>query len=149
MTINNNKDSNGTLNILMNPNSNFNSHPSKSHLLVPSYNGASIDTFASTCENHKSSSNLWSMKLMIPDGVDVTYRYVVCIFVPPNPYEAAATDDKIVVRRWETNLKPRKLACHDRCDGKYRARFGMIPFRKSSYNVASNGVSSSAELQPP
>ena len=52
------------------------------------------------------------MKLMIPDGVDVTYRYVVCIFVPPNPCEAAATDDKIVVRRWETNLKPRKIACH-------------------------------------
>ena len=49
---------------------------------------------------------------MIPDGVDVTYRYVVCIFVPPNPYEAASADDKIVVRRWETNLKPRKIACH-------------------------------------
>ena len=55
---------------------------------------------------------LWSTKLMIPDGVDVTYRYVVCVFVPPNPYEAAATDDKIVVRRWETNLKPRKISCH-------------------------------------
>ena len=49
---------------------------------------------------------------MIPDGVDVTYRYVVCIFVPPNPCEAASTDDKIVVRRWETNLQPRKIPCH-------------------------------------
>ena len=50
--------------------------------------------------------------MMIPDGLDVMYRYVVCMFVPPNPFEAATTDEKIVVRRWETNLKPRKIACH-------------------------------------
>ena len=56
---------------------------------------------------------------MIPDGVDVFYRYVVSMFVPPNPYEAASADDKIVVRRWETSLKPRKIACHGKniCDG--------------------------------
>ena len=52
------------------------------------------------------------MTLMIPDGVDVFYRYVVSMFVPPNPYEAASADDKIVVRRWETSLKPRKITCH-------------------------------------
>ena len=52
------------------------------------------------------------MTLMIPDGVDVFYRYVVSMFVPPNPYEAASADDKIVVRRWETSLKPRKISCH-------------------------------------
>ena len=59
------------------------------------------------------------MTLMIPDGVDVFYRYVVSMFVPPNPYEAASADDKVVVRRWETNLKPRKIACHGKniCDG--------------------------------
>ena len=49
---------------------------------------------------------------MIPDGVDIFYRYVVSMFVPPNPYEAASADDKIVVRRWETSLKPRKITCH-------------------------------------
>jgi hypothetical protein len=50
--------------------------------------------------------------MMIPDGLDVMYRYVVCMFVPPSPFEAASTDDRIVVRRWETNLKSRKIACH-------------------------------------
>ena len=61
---------------------------------------------------------------MIPDGVDVFYRYVVSMFVPPNPYEAASADDKVVVRRWETNLKPRKIACHGKniCDGNVKLR---------------------------
>ena len=55
MTANNNNDSSETQNNFINPCSSFNSHQSKSHLLVPSYNGASMDTFASSCETQKSS----------------------------------------------------------------------------------------------
>ena len=35
----------------------------------------------------------------------------------------------------------------DRCDGKYQARFGLIPFRKPSNNRESNAISSSAQQQ--
>ena len=45
-----------TKNSFMNPSSAFHSHQSKSHLLVPSYNDASMNSFAVTCESHKSSS---------------------------------------------------------------------------------------------
>ena len=55
------------------------------------------------------------MQVMLPDGVEVTYRYAVCMFVPPDPYEGALTGEKVIVRRWETNLKPRKIACHGTC----------------------------------
>ena len=55
-TVNNNNDSSEAQNSFLNPCSSFNSHQSKSHLLVPSYNGASMDTFASSCEAQKSSS---------------------------------------------------------------------------------------------
>ena len=50
---------------------------------------------------------------MIPDGVEVTYRYAVCMFVPTICTSGGASvDEKVIVRRWETNLKPRKIACH-------------------------------------
>ena len=51
---------------------------------------------------------------MIPDGVEVTYRYSVCMFVPTHSDEEAAIE-KVIVRRWETNLKPRKISCHGMC----------------------------------
>ena len=35
----------------------------------------------------------------------------------------------------------------DRCDGKYQARFGLIPFRKTSNNGGSNVISSSSQQQ--
>ena len=56
MTINADNADDEIRNNFMNPSSNFHSHQSKSHLLVPSYNDASMNSFASTCETHKSSS---------------------------------------------------------------------------------------------
>ena len=53
--------------------------------------------------------------LLKGDGVEVTYRYAVCMFVPPNPYEGALTGEKVIVRRLETNLKPREIDCHGTC----------------------------------
>ena len=52
--------------------------------------------------------NLWTATVSIPDGVEVSYRYCVCIFVTPDDHESA----KPVVRRWETSLNPRKITCH-------------------------------------
>ena len=46
-------------------------------------------------------------ELKIPDGIDVTYRYVICRFVK---------DGKISIQRWETSVDPRKITCHEPCD---------------------------------
>ena len=51
----------------------------------------------------------WSCRVQLPLGVDVSFRYCVCLFVPPSASEEVK---KVVVRRWESGLKPRKIRCH-------------------------------------
>jgi hypothetical protein len=53
-------------------------------------------------------SNVWHVAANIPDGLEVSYRFCVCVFVKPDDAE----DEKVVVRRWETNIAPRKIGCH-------------------------------------
>ena len=72
----------------------------------------------------------------MPHGVEVLYRFCVCQFIPnapttvsapPMPGSVADTtsaaavenNDKMVVRRWETNIKPRKIGCHGTYVGIY------------------------------
>ena len=41
--------------------------------------------------------------------MEVSFRYCVCLFVPSSVEEE---EKKVVVRRWETSLAPRKIGCH-------------------------------------
>ena len=52
-------------------------------------------------------NSLWSVTLDLPLAKDITYRYCICLFVNANDGET-----KTVVRRWETDLTPRKVGCH-------------------------------------
>lgn len=51
----------------------------------------------------------WVCSVKLPEGEEVEFRYAVCMFVERRD-PAAGT--KVVVRRWETNLLPRKIGCH-------------------------------------
>ena len=51
----------------------------------------------------------WTLTLGLPKGIDITFRYVVCCVIEP---ETNQIDKKVVLRRWETFLWPRKIACH-------------------------------------
>ena len=57
----------------------------------------------------------------IPRGVDIFYRFCVCQFISDDlpsrnsgfgSGSKAAREEKMVVRRWETNIRPRKIGCH-------------------------------------
>jgi len=65
----------------------------------------------------------WTTNLDLPQGIDITFRYVVCCFID-TVNEDGNPDRKISVRRWETSLRPRKIACHEPCDSQTVAEFG-------------------------
>jgi len=72
------------------------------------------------------NENVWSVEMRIADGIDVKYRYAVCVFVQ----DSVSKDTRVVVRRWETALKTRKIICHDVYNGdeeKAAEKFGFIP----------------------
>ncbi|XP_069179920.1 glycerophosphocholine phosphodiesterase GPCPD1 isoform X2 [Procambarus clarkii] len=52
-----------------------------------------------------SADNVWSASVQIP-FLGVEYRYCVCIILEPRP---GLHDRAVVVRRWETNIAPRKI----------------------------------------
>ena len=53
----------------------------------------------------------WTVSLDLPQGIDITFRYVVCCLIDTLD-EDRNEAKKVVVRRWETSLRPRKIACH-------------------------------------
>ena len=73
---------------------------------------------------------MWTGRVRLPLGVDIHYRYCVCLFVDgvvvvrrgagDHDHDDAhhGHDDdghprkKMVVRRWETDLIPRRIPCH-------------------------------------
>lgn len=46
-------------------------------------------------------------ELELPLGCEVQYRYCICLFVPNNEGQL-----RTVIKRWETDLQPRKVGCH-------------------------------------
>ncbi len=76
-------------------------------------------------------NDVWSGRVALPDGVNIQYRYCVCLFVP-KPKDKFEDDDdedvppRVVVRRWETALLPRRIGCHDRCDVSVIHDFGLL-----------------------
>lgn len=57
----------------------------------------------------ENDEELWSVKLSICDNVEVEYRYCICMLVEPGV--------QVMVRRWETNLNPRKIRAGVHQDG--------------------------------
>ena len=75
--------------------------------------------------------NSWTVKVDLPQGIDISYRYCVCSLVEIHEIK------KFVVRRWETNLRPRKIACH----GKLRILSSnnyVTSYRGNSTNTPAN-----------
>ena len=86
---------------------------------------------------------MWTADISIPEGIDIKYRYATCIFVE----DSVNHEQKVVVRRWETALKSRKIGCHGRkfaikvfredepptvsssdiCDSNHVDQFAVIP----------------------
>lgn len=87
------------------------------------------------CDNE----NVWHADLEIPDGVDVKYRFVVCVFPQHSVVKGNSSggDDgraKVaVVKRWETGAKTRKVSCHDVCTNEVDT-FGLIPNSQDETN---------------
>ncbi|KAI8427719.1 hypothetical protein MSG28_002156 [Choristoneura fumiferana] len=79
-------------------------------------------TKAVPLENHPGT-DLWSKTLTIPNTCEIYYRYAICAISDENK-------DDIVVRYWETNIKPRVIPetmLHPVTDifGKYNDRVGV------------------------
>lgn len=77
------------------------------------------------------NENVWHADLDIPDGVDVKYRYVVCVFPQHSVVRGGGNSDEErlkvpVVKRWETGSRTRKISCHDTCMDDLDI-FGFIP----------------------
>lgn len=51
-----------------------------------------------------SNSDIWSGEILLPDDGPVEYRYMVASFV------TVGEEEKVIVRRWETFIKPRTIA---------------------------------------
>ena len=71
--------------------------------------------------------NVWCAEVCLPDGVDIKYRYAVCIFVQ----SSVTQENNVVVRRWETALKARKIGCHGKLAAASLAY--ILPFQPKQY----------------
>ena len=56
----------------------------------------------------------WTVTLDLPEGIEIKFRYVVCCLID-SIGEDGNEAKKVVVRRWETSLRPRKIGCHGNC----------------------------------
>ncbi|KAK9510485.1 hypothetical protein O3M35_005264 [Rhynocoris fuscipes] len=63
--------------------------------------------FILTKEKEDGSENIWSGTARIPLNKDVHYRYVICLIVEADGHRVPQKQH--VVRRWETNRKPRLI----------------------------------------
>lgn len=53
-------------------------------------------------EQSQDNDTLWSVAVNLSDNIVVEYRYCICKIIEQN--------EQVIVRRWETNLNPRKIA---------------------------------------
>jgi len=62
-------------------------------------------------EDGEDGGHVWSGTTRLPQGVEVHFRYCVCLRVPAkNKQEVEAP--VFVARRWEATIKPRKIGSH-------------------------------------
>ena len=74
------------------------------------------------------------MTLDLPEGIEIKFRYVVCCLID-SVGEDGNEAKKVVVRRWETSLRPRKIACHGNfifiCLHSFINELGKFPKREA------------------
>lgn len=56
--------------------------------------------------DQEEDTEVWSKVINIPDKQEVQFRYCVCVIVENGL--------QVIVRSWETNLRPRKIGCDDK-----------------------------------
>ncbi|KAL1123856.1 hypothetical protein AAG570_001626 [Ranatra chinensis] len=69
-------------------------------------------------EDEDGDEHVWSGVTKLPLNRDIEYRYVICVIVEPDDHKIHQR--QFIVRRWETNIKPRvikKKAPSNACAG--------------------------------